>query len=107
MFFTANQSRAPLALGSDQFATGSISRVQDHEIAIRSTEGGSGSTAVNSLMNANINPLGTGPTAAVFAGANINTISGCSFNIFHGVGDVTLVQNGKKGQVIQTGEQDD
>lgn len=107
LFFAADQSRVPLAPDSGQYATGSIPRVQDHEIAIRSTEGGSGSTAVNSLMNANINPLGTGPTAAVFAGANINTISGCSFNIFHGVGDVTLVQNGKKGQVIQTGEQDD
>ena len=57
-------------------------------------------------MNANINPLGTGPAAAVFAGANINTISGCTFTILHGVGDVKLVQNGKKCQVIENGEQD-
>lgn len=105
MFFTADQARAPLALGSGQYASGSIPRVQDHEIAIHSTEGRFGSTAGNSLMNANINPMGTGPTAAVFAGANINTISGCSFQVFHG--SVTLAQNEKKNQVIETGEQDD
>ena len=98
MSFTAYQSTAPLALGSSQYATGSVSRVQDHEIDIRSTEGGSGNVAVNSLMNA-------GPAAAVFSGVNTMNVSGCSFNFFQK--DVKLVQNGKKRQIIETDEQDD
>jgi len=98
LLFTADQS-------GGQYANGSVSSVQDQEIATRSTEGGSGSTTVNSLMNATINPLGTGHTAAVFAGANINNITNCSFNIFPG--NVNLVQNGNNNQAIETGDQDD
>lgn len=82
----ADQSRAPLALGIGQYATG-------HEMAIRSTEDGSGNTAVNSFMNANVNTLGTGPTAAVFSG---NTMSNFSINIYPG--EVKFVQNDKKAK---------
>ena len=53
--------------------------------------------AVNSVMNSSVDPL-LSSTAQVFAGANIDSISGCTFQIFHE--NVKILQAEKKRRLI-------
>ena len=56
------------------------------------------------MMNSNVDPL-LSSTAPVFAGANIGSISDCTFQIFHG--DVKIVQAEKKRRLIIESDDDD
>ena len=55
-------------------------------------------------MHANINPLASGSTSAVFAGANIGTLNVGSFHVYHG--NVTLHQSDQNRQITETDRDD-
>ena len=44
-------------------------------------------------------------TAPIFTGANIGSISGCTFQIFHG--NVKIVQNERKRRIVIDSDEDD
>ena len=94
-------SRAPSS--SEKSTT--VSRVEDLQMAsCSSSRNESSIAAVNSMMNSNVDPL-LSSTAPVFAGANIGSISGCTFQIFHG--NVKIVQAQKKRRLIIESDDDD
>ena len=82
-----------------------VSSVEDLQMVSCSfSQNTSSSAAVNSMMNSSVNPL-LSSTVPVFAGANIGSISGCTFQIFHG--DVKIVQGEKKHRLIIESDDDD
>ena len=75
-----------------------VSNVEDLQMAsCSSSQNASTIAAVNSMMNSSVDPL-LSSTAPVFAGANIGSISDCTFQIFHG--NVKIVQAEKKRRLI-------
>ena len=76
-----------------------IPRVEDLQMgSCSSSQNASSIVVVNSMINCtSVDPL-LSSTAPVFAGANIGSISGCTFQIFHG--DVKIVQAEKKLRLI-------
>ena len=82
-----------------------VSSVQDLQMAsCSSSENTLTSTAVNSMMKSGVDPL-LSSAAPVFAGANIGSISGCTFQIFHG--KVKFVQTKKKRRLVIESDDDD
>ena len=82
-----------------------VSSVQDLQMAsCSSSENALTSTAVNSMMKSSVDPL-LSSAAPVFAGANIGSISGCTFQIFHG--NVKFVQTEKKRRLVIESDDDD
>ena len=73
-----------------------VSSVQDLQMA--------SCTAVNSMMKSSVDLL-LSSAAPVFAGANIGSISGCTFQIFHG--NVKFVQTEKKRRLVIESDDDD
>jgi len=95
---STHRRKMSLTLSRDRFSSEkstAVSSVEDLQMAsCSSSQNTSSSAAVNSMMNSSVNPL-LCSTAPVFAGANIGSISGFTFQIFHG--DVKIVQGEKKG----------
>ena len=82
-----------------------VSNVEDLQMAsCSSSQNASSVAAVNSMMNSSVDPL-LSSTAPVFAGANIGSISDCTFQIFHG--NVKIVQAEKKRRLIIESDDDD
>jgi len=82
-----------------------VSSVEDLQMAsCSSSQNTSSSAALNSMMNSSVNPR-LCSTAPVFAGANIGSINGCTFQIFHG--DEKIVQGEKKRRLIIESDDDD
>ena len=82
-----------------------VSSVQNLQMAsCSSSENASTSTAVNSMMKSSVDPLLSSATP-VFAGANVGSISGCTFQIFHG--NVKFVQTEKKRRLVIESDDDD
>lgn len=77
---------------------------QDLQVATRSTVEIATSTTENSLIDQLNDPL-LSSTAPVFADANIGSISGRFFQIFHG--NVNTVQNEKKLPIVIESDEDD
>ena len=96
-----NHSRADRSESGDE----TISSVhnQDLQVATRSTAEIVTGTTENPLINQSNDPL-LSSTAPVFAGANIGSISGCTFQIFHG--NVKIVQNEKKRGIVTERNED-
>ena len=85
--------------------TTAVSSVEDLQMAsCSSSQNASSIAAVNSMVNSSVDPL-LSSTTPVFAGANIGSISGCTFQIFHG--NVKKVQAEKKRQLIIESDDDD
>ena len=93
---STHQRKMSLTLSRDRSSSEkptAVSSVEDLQmVSCSSSQNTSSSAAVNSMMNSSVNPLLTS-TAPVFAGANIGSISDCTFQIFHG--DVKIVQGEK------------
>ena len=82
-----------------------VSSVQDLQMAsCSSSENTLTSTAVNSMMKSSVDPL-LSSAAPAFAEANIGSISGCTFQIFHG--KVKFVQTKKKRRLVIESDDDD
>ena len=82
-----------------------VSNVEDLQMAsCSSSQNASSIAAINSMMNSSVDPL-LSSTAPVFAGANIGSISDCTFQIFHG--NVKIVQAEKKRRLIIESDDDD
>ena len=85
--------------------TTAVSSVEDLQMAsCSSSQNASSIAAVNSMVNSSVDPL-LSSTTPVFAGANIGSISGCTFLIFHG--NVKIVQAEKKRRLIIESDEHD
>ena len=62
------------------------------------------SSTTTTLIDQSSDPL-LSSTAPIFTGANIGSISGCTFQIFHG--NVKIVQNERKRRVVIDSDEDD
>ena len=62
------------------------------------------SSTTTTLIDQSSDPL-LSSTAPIFTGANIGSISGCTFQIFHG--NVKIVQNERKRRIVIDSDQDD
>ena len=84
----------------------SASSSQDLQMTSYSTEGADSRKAVNSMLNlkSGVDPL-LSSTAPVFSGANIGSISDCTFQIFHG--NVKIVQGEKRRRIVIESDEDD
>ena len=84
----------------------SPSSSQDLQMTSYSTEGADSRKAVNSMLNlkSGVDPL-LSSTAPVFSGANIGSISDCTFQIFHG--NVKIVQGEKRRRIVIESDEDD
>ena len=82
-----------------------VSSVQDLQMAsCSSSENALTSMAVYSMMKSSVDPL-LSSAAPVFAGANIGSISGCTFQIC--LGNVKFVQTEKKCRLVIESDDDD
>ena len=97
---STHQRRMSLTLSRARSSSeeSTVSSIQDLQMASSSSrENASTSTAVNSMMKSSVDPL-LSSTAPDFAGANIGSISGCTFQIFHG--NVKFVQTEKSVDLL-------
>ena len=62
------------------------------------------SSTTTTLIDQSSDPL-LSSTAPIFTGANIGSISGCTFQIFHG--NVKIVQNERKRRIVIDSDEDD
>ena len=62
------------------------------------------SSTTTTLIDQSSDPL-LSSTAPIFTGANIGSISGCTFQIFHG--NVKIVQNERKRRIVIDSNEDD
>ena len=74
------------------------------EVVTRSTADIAASSTTTTLIGQSSDPL-LSSTAPIFTGANIGSISGCTFQIFHG--NVKIVQNERKRRVVINSDEDD
>ena len=95
-------SRADLS-GSRDEALSSVHN-QGFEVVTRSTTDIAASSTTNTLIDQSSDPL-LSSTAPGFTGANIGSISGCTFQIFHG--SVKIVQNERKRRIVIWSDEDD
>ena len=77
---------------------------QGFEAVTRSTTGIAASSTTTTLIDQSSDPI-LSYTAPVFAGANIGSISGCTFQIFHC--SVKIVQNERKRRIVIDSDEDD
>ena len=104
---STHQRRMSLTLSKARSSSekSTVSSVQDLQMAsCSSSENASTSTSINSMMESSVDPLLSSATP-VFAGANIGSISGCTFQIFHG--NVKFVQTEKKRRLVIESDDDD
>ena len=95
-------SRADLS-GSKDEALSSVHN-QGFEVITRSTTDIAASLTTNTLIDQSSDPL-LSSTSSVFTGANIGSISGCTFQMFHG--NVKIVQNERKRRIVIENDEDD
>ena len=95
-------SRADLSRSSDQ--TLSSVHNQGVELVTCSTTDVAARTTTNSLIDQQSDPL-LSFTAPVFTGANIGSIRGRKFQIFHG--NLKIVQNERKRRIVIESDEDD
>ena len=95
-------SRADVS-GSRDEALSSVHN-QGFEVVTRSTTDIGASLTTNTLIDQSSDPL-LSSTAPVFTGANIGSISGCTFQIFHG--NVKIVQNERMRRIVIDSDEDD
>ena len=74
------------------------------EVVTRSTTDIAASSTTTTLIAQSSDQL-LSSTAPIFTGANIGSISGCTFHIFHG--NVKIVQNERKRRVVIDSDEDD
>ena len=77
---------------------------QEFEVATRSTTDIVASSTTTTLIDQSSDPL-LSSTTPVFTGANTGSISGCTFQIFHG--NVKIVQNERKRPIVIDSDEDD
>ena len=77
---------------------------QGFEVVTRSTTDIAASSTTNTLIDQSSDPL-LSSTVPVFTGANIGSICGCTFQIFHG--NVKIVQNERKRRIVINSDEDD
>ena len=96
-------SRAEVS-GSRDEALSSVHN-QGFEVLTRSTTDIAASSTTTTLIAQSSDPL-LSSTTPIFTGANIGSISGCTFQIFHG--NVKIVQNAERTRriVIDSDEDD-
>ena len=104
-----HQKRMSLTLGrADLFGSWdeALSSVhnQGFEVVTRSTTDIAASSTTNTLIDQSSDPL-LSSTAPGFTGANIGSISGCTFQTFHG--NVKIVQNERKRRIVIESDEDD
>ena len=95
-------SRADVS-GSRDEALSSVHN-QGFEVVTRSTTDIAASSTTTTLIDQSSDPL-LSSTAPIFTGANIGSISGCTFQIFHG--NVKIVQNERKRRIVIDSDEDD
>ena len=95
-------SRADLS-GSRDEALSSVHN-QGFEVVTRSTTDIAASSTTTTLIDQSSDPS-LSSTAPIFTGANIGSISGCTFQIFHG--NVKIVQNERKRRIVIDSDEDD
>ena len=95
-------SRANLS-GSRDEALSSVHN-QGFEVVTRSTTDIAASSTTTTLIDQSSDPL-LSSTAPIFTGANIGSISGCTFQIFHG--NVKIVQNERNCRILIDSDEDD
>lgn len=99
---TLQQKRMSLTLsradvsGSRGEALSSVHN-QGFEVVTRSTTDIAASSTTTTLIDQSSDPL-LSSTAPIFTGANIGSISGCTFQIFHS--NVKIVQNERKSRIV-------
>ena len=104
-----NQKRMSLTLsradvsGSRHEALSSVYN-QGFEVVTRSTTHIAASSTTTTLIDQSSDPL-LSSTAPIFTPANIGSISGCTFQIFHG--NVKIVQNERKRRIVIDSDEDD
>ena len=82
-----------------------VSSVEDLQMAsCSSSENALTNMVVNSMMKSSVDPL-LYSTTPVFTGANIGSISGCTFQIFHG--NVKFLQTERKRRLVIESDDDD
>ena len=74
------------------------------EVVTRSTADIAASSTTTTLIGQSSDPL-LSSTAPIFTGANIGSITGCTFQIFNG--NVKIVQNERKRRVVINSDEDD
>ena len=77
---------------------------QGFEVVTRSTTDIAASSTTTRLIDQSSDPL-LSSTALIFTGANIGSISGCTFQIFHG--SVKIVQNERKRRIVIDSDEED
>ena len=77
---------------------------QGFEVVTRSTTDIAASLTTNTLIDQSSEPL-LSSAAPIFTGANIGSISGCTFQIFHG--NVKIVQSERKRRIVIDSDEDD
>ena len=77
---------------------------QAFEVVTRSTTDIAACSTTNPLIDRSSDSL-LSSTATVFTGANTGSISGCTFQIFHG--SVKIVQNERKRPIVIESDEDD
>ena len=77
---------------------------QGFEVVTRSTTDIAASSTTTTLIDQSSDPL-LSSTAPIFTGANIGSISGCTFQTFHG--NVKIVQNERKRRIVIDSDEDD
>ena len=77
---------------------------QGFEVVTRSTTDIAASSTTTTLIDQSSDPL-LSSTAPIFTGANIGSINGCTFQIFHG--NVKIVQNERKRRIVIDSDEDD
>ncbi|CAH3026737.1 unnamed protein product, partial [Porites evermanni] len=95
-------SRADVS-GSRDEALSSVHN-QEFEVVTRSTTDIASSSTTTTLIDQSSDPL-LSSTAPIFTGGNIGSISGCTFQIFHG--NVKIVQNERKRRIVIDSDEDD
>ena len=95
-------SRADLS-GSRDEALSSVHN-QGFEVVTRSNTDIGASLTTNTLIDQSSDPL-LSSTSPVFTGANIGSISGCTFQMFHG--NVKIVKNERRRRIVIESDEDD
>jgi len=92
-----------LSRGSRDEALSSVHN-QGFEVLTRSTTDIAASSTTTTLIDQSSHPL-LSSTAPIFTGANIGSIGGCTFQVFHG--NVKIVQNERKHRIVIDSDEDD
>ena len=95
-------SRADVSGSRDEALSGVHN--QGFEEVTRSTTDTAASSTTTTLINKSSDSL-LSSTAPIFTGANIGSVSGCTFQIFHG--NVKIVQNERKRRIVINSDEDD